>query len=333
MQNVSYNPLGWAKDACLTEEIHACLASTDGADFVFAVSVQPHGRYPDEETAAEHDDAYDTTSFLDRIFDEEEDARDLGGHLTGNVSTTLTEAERAAQKIDVYGIADESLCAQYRYYVNQLKETDDFIGALTASLMDFPEQTVVVFYGDHLPCFDYTEDDLADGTTPFETEYVIWSNAPIPAEDRDLSTYQLTAAVLDALSIHEGIITRLHQNFAGNADYLSSLEMLEYDMLYGDMEAWDGINPHLPTMLTMGTREIAVSSLRCVGDSLYVTGENFTPFSIVSVGGTLCDTILINDATLLVADVSLTEGMRVSVVQAGSDRIVLSESNAVVYAR
>lgn len=49
MQNVERNPLGWAKDTVLTENIFKALSSTDGSDFIFAVSVQAHGKYPREE--------------------------------------------------------------------------------------------------------------------------------------------------------------------------------------------------------------------------------------------------------------------------------------------
>ncbi len=43
-----YTPTQWAKDRCLTEEILKCLQTTQQNDFVFAVSVQPHGKYPSE---------------------------------------------------------------------------------------------------------------------------------------------------------------------------------------------------------------------------------------------------------------------------------------------
>ena len=46
MQNVEQNPLDWAKDAVLTQEILKALDSTEGQDFVFAISVQGHGKYP-----------------------------------------------------------------------------------------------------------------------------------------------------------------------------------------------------------------------------------------------------------------------------------------------
>ena len=48
MYNVEYTEYGWAKDYILTDSITDCMNSTDGNDFIFAVSVQPHGNYPDE---------------------------------------------------------------------------------------------------------------------------------------------------------------------------------------------------------------------------------------------------------------------------------------------
>lgn len=49
MQNVQRNPLDWAEDSCLTEEIKKAMDSTPEQDFVFAVSVQGHGKYPTEQ--------------------------------------------------------------------------------------------------------------------------------------------------------------------------------------------------------------------------------------------------------------------------------------------
>ena len=43
------NPLGWTKDSVLTDEIVKCLDSTEGPDYVYTISVQGHGAYPDEQ--------------------------------------------------------------------------------------------------------------------------------------------------------------------------------------------------------------------------------------------------------------------------------------------
>ncbi len=48
MQNIERNPLNWADDSCLTGEITKAMQSTEEPDYVFAVSVQGHGKYPAE---------------------------------------------------------------------------------------------------------------------------------------------------------------------------------------------------------------------------------------------------------------------------------------------
>ena len=42
------NPLGWTKDEVLTDEIIKCLDSTEEPDYVYTISVQGHGGYPEE---------------------------------------------------------------------------------------------------------------------------------------------------------------------------------------------------------------------------------------------------------------------------------------------
>ena len=48
MYSTEYTEYGWAKDYILTDSISDCMNSTHGTDFIFAVSVQPHGNYPDD---------------------------------------------------------------------------------------------------------------------------------------------------------------------------------------------------------------------------------------------------------------------------------------------
>ncbi|MFV0527996.1 MAG: LTA synthase family protein [Lachnospiraceae bacterium] len=42
------NPLGWVKDEVLTDSIFDCLESTDEQDYIYTISVQGHGDYPEE---------------------------------------------------------------------------------------------------------------------------------------------------------------------------------------------------------------------------------------------------------------------------------------------
>lgn len=49
MNDVERNPTGWCKDRILTKEIVSALDSTEGSDYIYTISVQGHGAYPDFE--------------------------------------------------------------------------------------------------------------------------------------------------------------------------------------------------------------------------------------------------------------------------------------------
>ncbi|MGN0368902.1 MAG: LTA synthase family protein [Wujia sp.] len=48
MNHVDRTPTGWAKDYSLIEDIISCIRSTQTKDFVYTISVQGHGKYPEE---------------------------------------------------------------------------------------------------------------------------------------------------------------------------------------------------------------------------------------------------------------------------------------------
>ena len=43
------NEIGWVEDRILTDSILDCMESTDGSDYIYTISVQGHGAYPEEE--------------------------------------------------------------------------------------------------------------------------------------------------------------------------------------------------------------------------------------------------------------------------------------------
>ena len=133
---------------------------------------------------------------------------------------------------------------------------DAFIGALIDELEAFDEPTVLVLYGDHLPALGLEADDLSTGDL-YQTTYVLWNNFGLDMQGGDLQAFQLSAYVLGQLNIHEGILTRFHQNFGPDCDeedYLSFLRVLEYDMLYGDHNIYEGGSPYQPTALKLAPR-------------------------------------------------------------------------------
>ena len=280
-----FTPNGWAKDFYLTDAIIDCLISTkDTADYIYTISVQAHGKYPDEIDLAEGD-------------------------------------------IIAYN-EDNTINPEYTYYVNQLKEVDKFIGELTASLNTFSEKTVVVMYGDHLPSLGIENETLKNGDI-FQTEYVIWSNFSMDNTNKNLEAYQLGAYVLERLGINSGIISAYHQFFSNSDDYLDKLQVIQYDMLYGGDNIYEGASPYQPTDMKMGVRDIYIDDVIVKEDgSIYIRGRNFTSYSIIMLNDTDVETEYIDSETLrTVADIELLDELETVTVgqgKLGLDKISIS---------
>ena len=253
MQNVKYTPLGWAKDAVLTDEIVAALDTTEGRDLVYCVAVETHGKYEDTYEASPGD-------------------------------------------IEVISLPEEIPLAPFQNFVNALPGADGFVRDLVLRLIRYNEPTIVVFYGDHLPALELKNDLLTTGSI-YASRYVIWNNFAGQFEAPDLEAYRLNACVLRQLSFSGGVVTKLHQSVdAGETgeDYLNRLQVLEYDMLYGDREAFEGEYPYEATDMQMGSRKIVIADVSREYGRLLVTGENFTEFSKIIAGDQTLETLYID---------------------------------------
>lgn len=281
MNGIEHTPQGWAKDKILTGEIGKLLDSTDGSDYIYTISVQGHGDYPD------------------------------------------TMPEGYTPKIGVSGFFDTARATAFTYYVNQIHEMDTFLGELTDYLSQRDEETVLVLYGDHLPSFEFNETNLKNKDI-YQTQYVIWSNFDMGYAHKDMEAYQLSAYVLGKLGISEGYITKFHQKQSESDDYLKNLKILEYDILYGDQDIYNGENPFKVTDLKMGTDPIKIDNAYDYKDYVCVEGDHFNDSSVVYINNKEHSTEIINDHTLKVADCKLKSGDIVSVVQRGGDKIELS---------
>ncbi|MGN0962153.1 MAG: sulfatase-like hydrolase/transferase, partial [Clostridia bacterium] len=190
--------------------------------------------------------AMETTESTDFVF-----TISVQGH--GKYPTEFTGEEDYS--VYVYGEGDEERIAGFSYLINQYYEMDLFLKDLTDALEDFNEDTVLVAYGDHLPGLDLEAEDLSNNTL-FQTDYVIWSNFGLEGENGDRYTYQLGSYVMSLLGIEEGTMNRYQQTAIGSDDYQAGMEMLQYDMLYGEDYSHDGESPYVAKPLKMGIYDI-----------------------------------------------------------------------------
>lgn len=199
--------------------------------------------------------------------------------------------------------APEGMEQQYTYYVNQIAEVDKMLGRLIEELGKRDEETMLVLYGDHLPSLEIETGQLKNGDL-YQTQYVTWNNFGLKNKDKkDLASYQLYPYIFDLLGIHEGIITKYHQQSEwGSESYLDGLTMLSYDLLYGDNYAYNGIVPFSASSLQMGTDKISIKDVEKTRDGYIVTGTGFTPYSEVYFDGDSLDTEWIDERHLKVTE-------------------------------
>lgn len=267
MDDIKRNRMGWCKDELLVEDIIQALDSTKNQDFIYAITVQGHGAYPD-----------------------------------------------------------------YEYFCEQMKEVDDVIKRLIYTLRDRKEPTVVALYGDHLPGFPWEAGDMENHSL-YQTPYVIWNNMNLPIQKREVEAYQLTSYLLNMLNIHEGTMIRYHQSYLNqkNPDkdkYLENMKVLEYDMLYGDQEIYNGEMPYKATDLQLGILPIQVDIITYQEPHLLLFGENFTPYSKVYVGDKAMETMYVWPQLLIVKDFPEKKMKReeITVWQVGKDHVPLGEA-------
>ncbi len=229
-------------------------------------------------------------------------------------------------KIKVLGIEDEGKTNEWEYYVNQMYEMDAFVGRLIAEVEKRGEPSVVVFYGDHLPTMGLEAKDLKSRYL-YNTNYVIWDNIGLEEKDQNLPTYQLISEVFEQLDIHSGTVFNYHQERRETTDYLADLELLQYDILYGEQYVYDGEPPITEGHMQMGLVDVVITDLVPKlnnGYSLY--GEHFTKNSKVYVNGEKQKSSFLNNTRIELPETVLNEGDVVVVSQVGSSNTIFRSS-------
>lgn len=226
--------------------------------------------------------------------------------------------------ITVSGAATEASNNQWEYYVNMIHEVDDFIGDLISALDSRGEDTIVVMFGDHLPTMGLADSDMKSGDI-FKTKYITWNNMGLAKEDADIAAYQLLAQITGQVGIHEGTIFNYHQTQSASETYLSGLEMLQYDLLYGKRYAYNSEDLYPASDLKMDVEDISISAVRKNASTNLMTvyGSNFTKNTKIFVNGTKVPTDFVTSSLITTSLDNVTDGDTITVNTLGSKNILL----------
>lgn len=286
-----YTPLNtWPTDDILVGATKDALDSTNTPDFCYTITVGTHGDYPTEKVI-----------------------------------------ENPKIKVKVKGV-DQGRQNQWEYYCNMLNNMDRFLKEYTDMLEKRGEPTLLICFGDHLPTMGLQNSDVKQKDI-YQTKYITWNNFGMKKQDQDLTAYQLVSEYFDRLGIHGGTMVDYNQTMtergvSGKSQkYLKNLQMLQYDLLYGDRYAYHGVDMYPASDLVMGINPVVIDNVYYYDNRLHIYGENFTPWSKVFVNGEKVNTTYESGQVLSISAKDVTDGSYLVVNQMGSNNTIFRSSN------
>ena len=283
MPGIEMNALNWAKDIILKREILTALDSTETRDYIFAVSVQGHGKYPDEQILADEislvslNDAYDDSTIYGLQY----------------YTTQLHEMDAFIGELtDALSKRDEpTVLVLYGDHLPgfNFTETDLNRGSLL--------QTEYVMWA------NYPMENVHKDLYSYQLSGYVQSR---------LSYSQGLICRLHQSYLGGGI--------EEESTYLDELKVLAYDMLYGEQYCFNGINPYAKSELSFGFYDRSVTSIHPIydaeEDSWYLTvhGQHFTPYCSVYVNGERQKrSIFVSSDELFLPDIALHDGDKIQI--------------------
>lgn len=291
-------------------------------EFMNILQTTPKGWATDDVLIPNILESMDTTEGQDFVF-----TISVQGHGDYPTEKTIENPE-----ITVSGVEDEGKRNAWEYYVNEVHEMDKFVGNLVKAIEERGEPTVIVFYGDHLPTMGLQAKDLKSRYL-YNTNYVIWDNIGLTKENKNITSYQIMAEVFDRLDIHSGTVFNYHQQRLNSKNYLADLELLQYDILYGDQYVYEESgNPITEGHMVMGVKDVTVTGVVEQLDGRFsIYGENFTKQSKVYVNGEKQGGTFLNNTRIDLKDTELQDGDVIQVNQVGSSNTIFRESRKYEY--
>lgn len=286
---------GWAKDKILTGEILETLDSTEGKDYIYTISVQGHGEYPETESQEEP------------VITVDGGISDVGNkyRIQYYVNQIHEMDQFLNELIDALNQRDEdTILVVYGDHLPNLNITEDQL-----TVGDMFQTQYFVWNNMNLPV---DKEDVE--------AYQLAAKV--------LKSVGITDGAVNAF--HQA-----NWDIRGTDEYLKDLENLGYDMLYGDNNVTEGKNAYEPTKMVYGVKNVEVTSVyrdQSDTDYLIVKGDHFTNYSVVLINGEkVSNTKFVDENTLRIHLEKQTEDAKIVVQQSYKGKLVLQTSNEVDY--
>ena len=152
-------------------------------------------------------------------------------------------------------------------------------------------------------------------------------------KDGNYAAYQIMAEVFDRLDIHTGTFFNYHQQRKDTKNYLADLELLQYDVLYGNQYVYENTGkPITEGHMVMGVKDTSISDIVEQLDGTYsLYGENFTKYSKIYINDEKQTSSFLNNTRIDLKEAELQDGDVVYVAQVGSSNTIFRTSKKYEY--
>ena len=173
------------------------------------------------------------TKYIEKALDSTKDSDLVYTVSVQGHSSYPTDAENYDFPIKVSGTLDQKVLNQMYYYVNQIKGTDDFIGELVDMVNKRDEDTIILFYSDHMPKLKIFEDDdfYLD---KYKAPFAFYANFDIEKYDIDeIESYELSSLMFKEAGLKYGPMERFNTYMKDDPEFSKMQDLIEYDVLFG----------------------------------------------------------------------------------------------------
>jgi phosphoglycerol transferase MdoB-like AlkP superfamily enzyme len=295
MYDVEYNEIGWAKDDIIITSVLEAMQNTAGKDYIHAISVQSHGKYPnvpvneDQPIKVEcEENQVEMEYFINQL------------HEVDKFMENLTDAIEA--------LGEECIIVFYGDHLPTLDIGYEDLDGCT------PYQTEYVVWNN---CgIEKTDKDLYSYQLGSYVSSLIGVNNGIINR------------------IHQKALTPEYKSYEEDLEMIT-YDMLGRQFLdlignKGEFYCNGGEPLYEPTDMTWGTRPISVTDVIDTGDYVKVLGINFNEYSHIYLNGKKVNTKFVSENELRISK-NIDEGDEIFVAQISYEWIKLGQSESVTY--
>ena len=257
---------GWAKDDCLPDEIFKALDYDEKPDFVFTISVQGHGRYPQTELKC-----------------------------TEHVKVTLDNDDQALAYQFGYFV---NQCYEMDQMIGELKERLDERGEDYILLLYGDHIPSLTFTEDQFKIGTQSQTEYVIISNIENSGLEDRDIYSYEMSDYILRSYGFKAGLMQ--DIHRAYFNT--EEPENNEEYDRVVRDVMYDVLYGDRYAFKKIEPYTRADIRLGLYDTSISevSFNESTGSIVVRGENFTEFSKILINDSRMNTTYIDQNTIMI---------------------------------